>query len=185
MMIPQRLRAACGSPRCRRRVFRFANLSALPPCTYPRVARRRRHTARGLPPPVDLLGPTGVAARPGAIRGLLLWPRSWVPRPDPTPGTASVGPSLALISAPTIGGFRPGFAFPVSRPFVCECRTLPTTPPRWTTPGLPGSLTLFPTVPPAHTLVRRGGTPVPSPPECGLDHSPSSADRFIARDCSR
>src|SRR3954447_21301893 len=41
MMIPQRLRAACGSPRWRRRVFRFANLSALPPCTHPRVARRR------------------------------------------------------------------------------------------------------------------------------------------------
>src|SRR4051812_7726002 len=53
-------------------VFRFANLSALPPCTHPLVARRRCHTARGLPPPVDLLDPTGVAARPAAIRGLLL-----------------------------------------------------------------------------------------------------------------
>src|SRR3954451_19108744 len=84
--------------------------------------------------------------------------------PDPTPGTASVGPSLALISAPTIGGFRPGFAFPVSRPFVCECRTIPAIPSRWTIPGLPGSLTLFPTVSPAHPLVRRGGTHVPSPP---------------------
>src|SRR4051795_11666162 len=51
--------------------------------------------------------------------------------------------------------------------------------------AFPGSLTLFPTVSPAHTLVRRGGTHVPSPPECGLDHSPSSADRFIARDRSR
>src|SRR4051812_5930369 len=70
--IPQRLRAPCGSPRCRRRVFRFANLSALPPCTHPRVARRRCHTARGLPPPVGLLDPTGVTARPAAIRGLLL-----------------------------------------------------------------------------------------------------------------
>src|SRR3954466_5739787 len=68
----QRLRTPCGSPRRRRRVFRFANLSALPPCTHPRVARRRCHTARGLPPPVGLLGPTGVAARPAAIRGLLL-----------------------------------------------------------------------------------------------------------------
>src|SRR3954468_18238424 len=50
MMIPQRLRAPCGSPRCRRRVFRIANLSALPPCTHPRVVRRRCHTARGLAP---------------------------------------------------------------------------------------------------------------------------------------
>ena len=46
---------------------------------------------------------------------------------------------------------------PVSRPFVCECRTIPAIPSRWTIPGLPGSLTLFPTVSPAHTLVRRGG----------------------------
>src|SRR3954469_14067999 len=46
------------------------------------------------------------------------------------------------------------------------------------TPSQP--LALFPTVSPAHTLVRRGGTHVPSPPECGLDHSPSSADRLIA-----
>jgi hypothetical protein len=53
-------------------IFRIANLSALPPCTYPRVARRRCHTARGLPPPVGRLDPTGVAARPAAIRGLLL-----------------------------------------------------------------------------------------------------------------
>jgi len=36
-----------------------------------------------------------------AIRNLLFWSRSRVPRPDPTPGTASVGISLALISAPT------------------------------------------------------------------------------------
>src|SRR3954451_20395951 len=37
--IPQRLRSPCGSPPCRRRVFRIANLSALPPCTHPLLTR--------------------------------------------------------------------------------------------------------------------------------------------------
>ena len=69
-----------------------------------------------------------------------------------------------------------------ARPFVCECRTIPAVPALWTIPGLPESLTLFPTVSSANTLVRRRGTHVPSPPYCGLDHSPPLADRFIARD---
>src|SRR3982750_2843345 len=76
MMIPQRLRTPCGSPRCRRRVFRIANLTALPSCTHPRVARRRCHTVRGLPPPVSRLDPTGVAA---------LWQRSGAFCSDPVP----------------------------------------------------------------------------------------------------
>ena len=42
-----------------------------------------------------------------------------------------------------------------------------------------GHTRLFPTVSPAHTLVRRGGTHTPSPPSCRLDHSSSVADRFI------
>src|SRR5262249_14590396 len=46
-------------------------------------------------------------------------------------------------------GFRPGFAFPVARPFVCECRTIPAIPLRWTIPGLPESLTHLP-----HRVVR-------------------------------
>src|SRR6516164_3716608 len=47
------------------------------------------------------------------------------------------------------GGFRPGFAFPVARPFVCECRTIPAIPFHWTIPGLPESLTHLP-----HRVVR-------------------------------
>ena len=42
-----------------------------------------------------------------------------------------------------------------------------------------GHSRLFPTVSPAHTLVRWTGTQTPSPPYCGLDHCPSLADRFI------
>src|SRR6201981_789116 len=49
-----------GYPRCRRRVFRKANLSALPSCTYPFLVVRLCHTVRGLPPPHGLLGPSGV-----------------------------------------------------------------------------------------------------------------------------
>src|SRR5262249_39301332 len=63
-----------------------------------------------------------------------------------------------------LAGFRLGFAFPVARPFVCECRTIPAIPCPRTIPGLPESLTLFPTVSPAHTLVRRSGTHAPSSP---------------------
>src|SRR4029077_7283252 len=64
-------------------------------------------------------------------------------------------------------GFRLGFAFPVARPFVCECRTIPAIPSRWTIPGLPESLTLFPTVSPANTLVRRSGTQCLRPHNAG------------------
>jgi hypothetical protein len=46
-------------------------------------------------------------------------------------------------------GFRLGFAFPVARPFVCECRTIPAIPLRWAIPGLPESLTHLP-----HRVVR-------------------------------
>src|SRR3954452_19433369 len=60
---PQRLLPRSGFPRCRRRVFRSANLSALPPCTHPFFDARRCHTARGLPPPTGLLGATGVVTR--------------------------------------------------------------------------------------------------------------------------
>jgi hypothetical protein len=49
-----------GYPRCRRRVFRKANLSALPSCTCPFLVIRLCHTVRGLPPPHGLLGPSGV-----------------------------------------------------------------------------------------------------------------------------
>src|SRR5207247_419049 len=49
-----------GYPQCRRRVFRKANLSALPSCTCPFLVIRLCHTARGLPPPHGLLGPFGV-----------------------------------------------------------------------------------------------------------------------------
>jgi hypothetical protein len=42
------------------------------------------------------------------------------------------------------GGSRPGFAFPVARPFVCECRTIPAIPAPWTIPGLPESLDALP-----------------------------------------
>src|SRR5262249_37395376 len=31
-------------------------------------------------------------------------------------------------------GFRLGFAFPVARPFVCECHTIPAIPGLWTIP---------------------------------------------------
>src|SRR6516162_10633194 len=63
-----------------------------------------------------------------------------------------------------LAGFRLGFAFPVARPFVCEGRTIPAIPCLRTMPGLPESLTFFPTVSPAHTLVRRSGTHAPSSP---------------------
>jgi hypothetical protein len=113
---------------------------------------------------------------PVTIRSLLFRLRSRVPCPDPTPDTASVGTSLTLISAPTAGWLQAGL--PVARPFVCELFQ----------PYLPlgryqvslSYLTLFPTVSPAHTLVRRGGCLRPD-----IDHSPSLADRFIGRDCSR
>ena len=90
---------------------------------------------------------------PVTIRSLLFRLRSRVPCPDPTPGTASAGTSLTLISAPTAGWLQAGL--PVARPFVCELFQ----------PYLPlgryqvslSYLTLFPTVSPAHTLVRRGG----------------------------
>ena len=66
-----------------------------------------------------------------------------------------------------------------ARPFVCECRNIPTIPFLRTIPGLPGSPTSLP-----HRVARKhlgatGRNPMPSPPYCGLDHSPSLADRFI------
>src|SRR3954466_14736163 len=48
MMIRRGIRAARAFHRCRLRVFRFASVSALPPCTHPRVAYCRCHAARGL-----------------------------------------------------------------------------------------------------------------------------------------
>src|SRR5215831_5626474 len=53
-----------------------------------------------------------------AIRNLLFWSRSRVPRPDPTPGTASAGISLALISTPTVGWLQAGLCVPGCCPFV-------------------------------------------------------------------
>ncbi len=79
---------------------------------------------------------------PVTIRSLLFRLRSRVPCPDPTPGTASVGTSLTLISAPTAGWLQAGL--PVARPFVCECRTIPAIPTPWTIPGLPELLDALP-----------------------------------------
>jgi len=152
------------SPRCRHRVFRKANLSALPSCTHQAFITRRRHTVRGLPPPVGLLDPTSVAAR---------WWRSGTFCSDPVQEyLAPIRPlaphrsefRLRLYPHLPLTGFRLGFAFPVARPFVCECRNIPAIPCLRTIPGLPESLTLFPTVSPAHTLVRRSGTHAPSSP---------------------
>ena len=55
-------------------------------------------------------------------------------------------PELRLRLYPHLppGGSRPGFAFPVARPFVCECRTIPAIPAPWTIPGLPESLDALP-----------------------------------------
>src|SRR5215831_1620079 len=124
----------------------------------------RRHTVRGLPPPVGLLEPTGVAAR---------WWRSGTFCSDPVQEYLAPFRLLAphrsefrlrLYPHLPLTGFRLGFAFPVARPFVCECRNIPAIPCLRTIPGLPESLTLFPTVSPAHTLVRRTGTHAPSSP---------------------
>src|SRR4051794_40337368 len=92
---------------------------------------------------------------PVTIRSLLFRLRSRVPCPDPTPGTASAGTSLTLISAPTAGWLQAGLCIPCCWPF--RLRVIPAIPAPWTIPGLPELLTLFPTVSPAHTLVRRGG----------------------------
>src|ERR1700752_5353192 len=146
------------SPRCRRRVFRTANLSALPSCTYQAFIPRPRHTVRGLPPPVGLLDPTGVAAR---------WWRSGTFCSDPVQEylapirlLAPHRPEFRLRLYPhlPVTGFRLGFASPVSPPFVWEFPNLPAIPCLRTIPGLPESLTLFPPVSSAHTLVRRSGT---------------------------
>src|SRR6201982_2340953 len=142
------------SPRCPRRGFRRANLSALPSCTPQIFITRRRHTVRGLPPPVGLLDPTSVAAR---------WWRSGTFCSDPVREylapirlLAPHRPEFRLRLYPhlPLAGFRLGFAFPVARPFVCECRTIPTIPCLRTIPGLPESLTFFPTVSSAHTVQR-------------------------------
>src|SRR6516162_843715 len=53
--------------------------------------------------------------------------------------------ACALYPHLPLAGFRLGFAFPVARPFVCECRTIPAIPCLRTIPGLPESLTFFPT----------------------------------------
>jgi hypothetical protein len=144
LLPPQRLLPRSGSPRCRRRVFRFANLSALPPCTHPFFDARRCHTARGLPPPTGLLGRIGVAAR---------WRRSGAFCSDSVPEYRAPIRLLAphrlelrsrLYPHLPPGGSRPGFAFPVARPFVCECRTIPAIPAPWTIPGLPELLDALP-----------------------------------------
>ena len=130
----------------------------------PAPRHRRHHTARGLPPPAGLLDPASAAAlrqRSGAfcsdpVQEYLAPIRLLTPR---RPEFRS-----RLYPPPTEGGSRLGFAFAVARPFVCECRTIPAIPALRTIPGLPGSLTLFPTVSPANTLVRRSGTQSPSPP---------------------
>src|ERR1700752_3796244 len=152
------------SPRCRRRVFRRANLSALPSSTHQVFIPRPRHTVRGLPPPVGLLEPTGVAAR---------WWRSGTFCSDPVQEYLAPirllpphRPEFRLRLYPhlPLAGFRLGFGFRVPPPFVCECRLIPAIPCLRTIPGLPESLTLFPTASPAHTLVRRSGTHAPSSP---------------------
>src|SRR5262249_46019166 len=103
----------------------------------------------GLPPPVGLLDPPGVTAR---------WWQSGTFCSDPVQEylapirlLAPHRPEFRSRLYPHLpsGGFRPGFAFPVARPFVCECRTIPAIPFRWTIPGLPESLTHLP-----HRVVR-------------------------------
>ena len=134
------------------------------------------------PSPSDRpFGPDRRRHSPVTIRSLLFRLRSRVPCPDPTPGTASVGTSLALISAPTAGWLQAGLCIPCCSPF--RLRVIPAIPAPWTIPGLAFRHLTLSTVSPAHTLVRRGGRLRPD--KCGLDHSPSLADRFICRNCSR
>ena len=70
------------------------------------------------PSPSDRpFGPDRRRHSPVTIRSLLFRLRSRVPCPDPTPGTASVGTSLALISAPTAGWLQAGLCIPCCSPF--------------------------------------------------------------------
>ena len=70
------------------------------------------------PSPSDRpFGPDRRRHSPVTIRSLLFRLRSRVPCPDPTPGTASAGTSLALISAPTAGGLQAGLCIPCCSPF--------------------------------------------------------------------
>ena len=160
---PGALRVSC----CRRRVFRIANLSALPPCTPPRVARRRCHTARGLPPPVGRLDPTGVAARPAAIRAFSLTLfLSTSPRSD---SWHRFGRNFACAYIrPYHRGLQAGLCVACFSPFRLRVshyssHTFPMddTRPPWVTE-------LFPTVSSAHTLVRRGGAHALRPQSAGL-----------------
>ena len=55
-----------------------------------------------------------------------------------------------------LAGFRLGFAFPVARPFVCEGALFQPYLAFGRCPGLPESLTFFPTVSPAQVPLGRG-----------------------------
>ena len=85
--------------------------------------------------------------------------QSTVPRSD---SWHRIGWNFAHAYIRTYRRVAPGRA-PCCSPF--RLRVIPAIPAPWTIPGLAfRHLTLFPTVSPAHTLVRRGGTQTPSPP---------------------
>jgi hypothetical protein len=138
-----------------------------------------RSRARGLPPLPGLLCPAALRLM-AAVRGLLFCPRSCVLLLAPTPGIASAGTSLALISTPTSWWLQVAVCVP--RLPALSSAGVPRSRPYLPLGRYQASLghpRLFPTVSPAHTMVRWGGTQTPSPPECRLDHAPSLADRFI------
>src|SRR5689334_7440899 len=130
----------------------------------PGLRHRSRHTVRGLPPPVGLLEPTGVATQGWRSGTFCSDPVHEYRAPIRLLAPHQAEFRLRLYPHLPLAGSRLGFAFPVARPFVCECRTIPAIPCLRTIPGLPESLTFFPTVSPAHTLVRRSGTHAPSSP---------------------
>jgi hypothetical protein len=101
------------------------------------------HQARGLPPPAHLLV-TPAPRHKVAIRDLLLGSRSGVPRPDPTPGTASARTSLALLSAPTSRWREVNVGVRCYRLVSRRCHPISTLPSVWTIPALPGSPTSLP-----------------------------------------
>ena len=85
---------------------------------YSPVPRRSTLPHSTGPSPSDRpFGPDRRRHSPVTIRSLLFRLRSRVPCPDPTPGTASAGTSLALISAPTAGWLQAGLCIPCCSPF--------------------------------------------------------------------
>ena len=110
---------------------------------YSPVPRRSTLPHSTGPSPSDRpFGPDRRRHSPVTIRSLLFRLRSRVPCPDPTPGTASVGTSLALISAPTAGWLQAGLCIPCCSPF--RLRVIPAIPAPWTIPGLPELLDALP-----------------------------------------